>query len=390
MWSRIALLTLGTFAIGTDGFIVAGVLQDIAAQLNVSVTLAGQLVTGFAAIYALSSPLVASVAANLPRRKLLLGAMAIFIVGNGMAALATSYAMLFTARIITAVSSAAYTPCASVVAAMLVTPNQRGRALSLVMAGITVSTIVGVPLGTWMGGFGGFRVAFWLIAALGVIAFCGLARWLPDSPNPPAIALRTRLGAAVLPGVPAALLVTALAITAGFTVYIYIGPLLTATMQASQHDLSIVLMVFGIAGTLGNAASSWLVDNWGVKHTITLSLSVVACILIVFPLMATSLCGALIGVCIWNIAAWLLLPAQQHYLLSTAPQAGQILISLNASAMYLGIGAAGGLGGVILQTWDARALGPVAALAAAGALISHLLSNNRGMPQPSSEHSSLK
>lgn len=386
MWYRISLLALGTFAIGTDGFIIAGVLQNIAGQLDVSVAMAGQLVTGFAAVYALSSPVVASVAANVPRRKLLLGAMAIFIVGNAIAALATSYPMLFAARIITAVSSAAYTPCASVVAAMLVAPNQRGRALSLVMGGITVSTIIGVPLGAWMGEFGGFRAAFWLITGLGALALLGLTFWLPDLANPPAIALRARIRALVLPGVPVTLLVTALAITAGFTVYIYIGPLLTETMQATQRDLGMVLMAFGIAGTLGNAASSWLVDDWGVKHTVSLSLSVVTVMLAFLPLSATTLWSALIGVCIWNIAAWLLLPAQQAYLLSAAPEAGQILISLNASAMYLGIGTAGMLGGVILQTWNARALGPAAALVAGCALLFHLLLKKATL----SKHASLK
>ncbi|MHB1701951.1 MAG: MFS transporter [Acidobacteriaceae bacterium] len=371
MWLRIAILALGAFAIGTDGFIVAGVLQDIAGQLNVSIAIAGQLVTAFAAVYAISSPMIASLAGGLSRRKLLLIALVVFIAGNAMAALATSYAALLAARVVAAMASAAYTPCASVAAAALAGPRNRGRALSLVMGGITIATIIGVPVGTWIGQYGGFRMAFWMVTALGVVAFCGVALWLPDLPSPPATTLQERVRALGLPGVPTTLLVTALAMTAGFTVYTYIGPLLAETMHANAGTLGMVLVVFGIAGTLGNALSGWLVDHWGANRTVLLSLVVVMFALALLPSMARTLAGALLGVCIWNSAGWLLLPAQQHRLLSDAPQAGQILISLNASAMYLGIGAAGVLGGLVTHAWGARALGPVAAVVAGSALVLH-------------------
>lgn len=373
MWSRIALLAVGTFAIGTDGFIVAGVLQDIGRRLDVSVVAAGQLVTVFAVVYAISSPIVASLTANLPRRRLLLVALSIFIVGNGMAALAESYAMLMAGRIVAAMASAAYTPCASVSAAILAGPAHRGRALSVVMGGITVATVVGVPVGTWLGVSGGFRAAFWLVTGLGVAALAGLALRLPELPAPPAVTLGERARALGLPQVPGTLIVTTLAMTAGFTVYTYIGPLLAETMHAEGRTLSLVLCAFGLAGTIGNGLSGLLADRWGANRTVATSLIAVTGILALFPSLATTLPGALLGVAVWNSAGWLLLPAQQHRLLATAPQVGQILVSLNASALYLGIGVAGLLGGWVIQLWSARALGPVAALVAALALVVHVL-----------------
>ncbi|MCJ2056645.1 MFS transporter [Methylobacterium sp. J-048] len=368
MWPRILLLTLGTFAIGTDGFIVAGILGAISTETHVSISTAGRLVTAFAVVYAISSPLIASLTATVPRRRLILGALLVFILGNAGAALATTYAGLLAARVVAALASAAFTPCASVAAATLAGPSHRGRALSLVLGGITMSTIVGVPLGAWIGGF---RAAFWLVTGLGVAALLGLARLLPDLPPPPAVGLRDRLKALRTPGVPTTLTVTALAMAAGFTVYTYIGPLLTETLRADAGTVSLVLVVFGCAGTLGNGLSGWLADRWGARQTVTVSLVVVMGVLACLPTLADTLPGTLVAITLWNGAGWLLLPAQQLRLLSAAPHLGQILISLNASAMYPGIGSAGLLGGWIIDIWDVRALGPAAALILAVATILH-------------------
>ncbi|KAA8997339.1 MFS transporter [Affinibrenneria salicis] len=379
MWPKIAILTLGTFAIGTDGFVIAGVMQDMAGQLNVTLSAAGELVTVFAWVYALSSPLIASLTARWSRRRLLTGAMLVFVVGNIAGALANSYGQMMAARVISAIASAAYTPCASVAAVMLAGERCRGRALSLVMAGITVSTIIGVPLGTWLGHYGGFRLALWLVVGLAALAAIGLLGWLPDLPASPPVRLRERLRALRYPGVGAILLVTLLAMTAGFTVYTYIGPLLSATLHADARRLSLVLMAFGLAGTAGNLFSGWLVDRWGAWATALLSLGVVMAALAALPWLSVTPAGALFGVIVWNGAGWLLLPAQQHRLLSIAPQAGQLLISLNAAAMYLGIGAAGLLGGQVIRYFSPLALGPTAAGVAAVALICHLAGRRSAM-----------
>ncbi|MCG8157311.1 MFS transporter [Brenneria goodwinii] len=371
MWWRIALLALGAFAMGTDGFIVAGVLSDISHQFDIDVAAGGQLVTVFAVVYALSSPLIASLCATWPRRRLLLLAMGIFIVANLFAALADSFTQLLAARVIAAIASAAYTPCASVCAASMVAPHQRGKALSMVMGGITVATIIGVPLGTWLGHYGGFRLAFGFVAVLGLVAIMGLALWLPALRMPSDIDFKERVQSLLIPGVPGILAVTALAMTAGFTVYTYLGPLLASTLHADENTLGMVLMVFGIAGTLGNMLSGWLVDRWGSRRTVAFSLMGVTLILAVLPALAVTLPGALMGICLWNAMGWLLLPAQQHRLISEFPRVGQLLISINASAMYLGIGMAGAWGGVVLRLGEAWMLGPAAAGVAFVALALH-------------------
>ncbi|QTF10589.1 MFS transporter [Brenneria izadpanahii] len=128
----------------------------------------------------------------------------------------------------------------------------------MVMGGITVATIIGVPLGIWLGHYGGFRLAFGFVAVLGLVAIMGLALWLPALRMPSAIDFKERIQSLLIPGVPGILAVTALAMTAGFTVYIYMGPQLASTLHADENTLGMVLMVFGIAGTPGNMLSGWL------------------------------------------------------------------------------------------------------------------------------------
>ncbi len=182
MWWRIALLALGSFAIGTDGFVVAGVLSDISHQYNIDVATGGKLVTVFALVYALSSPVIASLCATWPRYRVLLLAMALFIVANLLAALAASFTQLLAARVIAAMASAAYTPYASVCATSMVEPRQRGKAY--------FATIIGVPLETLLGHSGELRLAFGFVAVLGCVAIIGLALWLPVLSMPPVIAFK--------------------------------------------------------------------------------------------------------------------------------------------------------------------------------------------------------
>jgi predicted MFS family arabinose efflux permease len=190
MWPKITLLALGTFAIGSDGFIVAGVLRQISGDLGISVTAAGQQVSACAVTCAIGISVVASFIAQVPRRRLLLAALAVLILGNGLTAIAQSYATLMLERIVATIASVAYTPCAPAAAATLAGPTHRRKALSLVMGGITVSTIIGVQMGTWLARNGGFRAVFWRVTVLGAAGATGLALWLPDLPTPVAFRLR--------------------------------------------------------------------------------------------------------------------------------------------------------------------------------------------------------
>ncbi|GIG63055.1 MFS transporter [Longispora fulva] len=373
MWFRILILALGTFAIGTDGFVVAGVLGDISTETHVSVSVAGQLVTMFAWVYAVASPVVAALTGRFPRKTMLIFALVVFTVGNVLAAVAPSYEVLALGRVLAAIGAAAYTPAASVTAIMLAPEAARGRALSVVIGGITVATVLGVPLGTYLGSRTSFHGVFWLVTALGVAALLLIAALLPKVPSPPAVDLKTRLGMLKLPGVRPTLLVNVLAFIGGFTVYTYLQPLLTEITHINGQTLSLMLMTFGVGGAVGNVLGGWLTDRWGAYRTALASLATFFLFLALLPVVATTVAGAAVVIFFWGVTGWLMVAPQQHRLVSLAPKAAPLLLSLNASAMYVGIGSAALVGGTVVKLAGVRYVGIAGAVAGALALVLFLI-----------------
>ena len=187
---RVLPLAAGTFAIGTGLLVIQGILPEMARDLGVSVGAAGQLVTAFAVAYAVSAPLLSAVAARFDQKRLLGGALIVFALSNVGAALAPSLAPLIVARVVAALSSALFTPNASAAGASLAPPDERGRALALVFGGLSVATVLGVPIGTLIGGAVGWRATFLFVGALGALAAAGLAALLPRVTRPPSAAER--------------------------------------------------------------------------------------------------------------------------------------------------------------------------------------------------------
>ena len=168
-------LMLGMFALGTDLFVMAGVLPRIAADLGVDLARAGWLVSAFAIVYGLAAPLLAAATSGLPRRSAALGALAVFALANLLSALSTSFTLLLASRVLAALGAATFSPLASSVAATAVAPEQRGRALALVFGGTSAATVLGSPLGTWMAHAWGWRSTFGAVFALALLgAFAGL------------------------------------------------------------------------------------------------------------------------------------------------------------------------------------------------------------------------
>src|SRR4051794_24520398 len=168
------VLALGTFAVGTDAFIVAGFLPSMARTLHVSTGAAGQSVTVFAVAYAVLAPVLATLTARLPRRMLLVGALVVLGVANLASALAPNLPLLIASRVLAAAGAAVYTPGAGAVGAALVRAELRARALAVVVGGLTVATALGVPLGDVAGHWLGWRAALGLVAALSLVAAAGV------------------------------------------------------------------------------------------------------------------------------------------------------------------------------------------------------------------------
>ncbi|MEU5028840.1 MFS transporter [Streptomyces milbemycinicus] len=353
---RLLLLALGTFAVGTDSMVMAGILGLISRDLDVSVPTAGQMVTVFALAYALLAPVLASLTARWPRRQLLLTALTVFTAANALSALAPTYPLLLATRVLAAAGAALYTPTANAVATSLVPPERRGRALATVLGGMTVATALGVPLGTWIGRTD-WRLTMWLVVALGTAALAGQALLLRELPGVRgARAAGGAQGAGAAPGlrerltplrdrrVVAATATTFLFFLAFNSVYIYIATAVRPATGGEAGRLSLVMLVMGIASVAGSWLGGRAVDHWGVRSVMLIGSAVTALAFLALPWLGRTMPGALLYALVTPVAGWSVAVALPHRLASLDPPNAPLLISLNSSALYLGMAAGGGAG----------------------------------------------
>jgi predicted MFS family arabinose efflux permease len=369
-------LALAAFAIGTEAFVIAGLLPAIAADLQISLVATGQLVTAYALTYAVGSPILAVTFNNLDRRTVLILALCCFIAGNLLAVVAASFAMLLASRMLMAVGAGLCMPTALAVA-VAITPSERGgRAIALVTSGLTVATVLGVPLGTWIGNHYGWRATFILVAGLGAVALAGLLFGLPRGLPRNTATLAQRLAVARRGAVLHALSITAFWAMGGFTVFTYLTiPL--HHLGLGPTEISLALLIFGVAAAIGNMLGGTLADRIGPIPTAALGLITA---MMALTLQSITLKFAppdyarpafLSLIFFWGIGGWTFYPGQVANLVRIEPHASMIALSLNASSMYLGIATGGALGGIVLTAFSPEDLGWVggSCVAAAPALV---------------------
>ncbi|MFG3259380.1 MFS transporter [Streptomyces sp. NPDC048172] len=349
-------------AAGTDEFVIAGVLPEVGRDLGVPVAAAGQLVTAFAVVYALGAPLLSLITDRLPRRAVMVAGLVVFTLANALAALAPGYAVLLTARVLSAVGAAVVTSAAFAVAAEGAPEGRQGRYLSVVVAGITVALFTGVPLGAWLAGAYGWRSTFWLITAVGAVAAVAVRATAPDLPGGAAAPLRERL--APLRSLPVVRLlgVTFVGATGGLMFYSYLAPYVAdvadRTAQEARPLVVGALFLVGVTGVAGALLGGRAVDVWGPHRTLrrsvgghVLAMAAAAGVGLAGPGGGGVwvLAGLVLVVGAWSVVAWAFNPPAQGVLMGIAPQAATTAMALNISAMYLGTGVGSALGGLILK-----------------------------------------
>jgi predicted MFS family arabinose efflux permease len=366
-------LAVAAFAIGTESFVIAGLLPNIAADLQISGAATGQLVTAYALTYALGSPILSVGFANVDRRTLLILALCCFIAGNLLAVASASFFMLLTSRMLMALGAGLYMPTAISVAVAIASPERRGRAVALVTSGMTVATVLGVPIGSLIGARYGWRATFALVAVLGALALAGTLFGLPRGLPRSTATLGQRLAVARHRAVLIALATTALWATGGLTVFTYLSvPLRSLGFTASE--ISLALLVFGSAAAIGNMLGGTLADRIGQIATASLALVGMALALILqsvtlkFAAPEHARYVLLLLVFCWGIGGWAFYPAQVASIIRLEPQASMIVLSLNASAMYLGFAMGGAAGGAVLATLGPSDLGWIGGCSVAAAL----------------------
>lgn len=338
-------LALGTFAIGTGEFGSNGIVQLLAADLDVSVPAATYAVTAYALGVVVGSPVLTVAAARLNRRTLLLALVGLFLVGNVLSAVAADLGMLSMARFVTGTVQGAYFGAGAVVATYAYGPGKGGKAFAAVMTGLTIATIFGSPVGTFIGQQAGWQALYVTVAGIGICA--GVAIWfcVPRTPALDGGSVRQELGVLRRPMVWVTMAVAALGISSIFAVYTFIGPYVTDAAGADQSVIPVALAVFGVGMAAGNWVGGRLADEYDYRGLV-LGYGAVLAFLVLVALGGRHLVvlfPALFGV---GATMMMAIPTIQVLLTRYAPEAPTLMGALNLASLNLA-NALGAIGGAV-------------------------------------------
>jgi len=362
MERQLLVLALGMFAMGTDNFVVAGILPGVAQSLHTSVSVAGQMVTLYALTYAVMAPVMAALLGAWPRKLVLVMALAIFVAGNAISATASDIYVVLFSRVLAGLGAAMFSPTALGVASSIATPEKRGRALATVTAGLTAATALGSPIGTLIGGFGSWRSTLWFVALLGLVAMLGVSTMMHAVPRAATTSLRQRLAPLADVRISLTLLTSLFAFGGFLMVYTYAGLVLDRVTGGDARVLAGMLLFWGVSGTVGNLLCGRLVDRFSSRGIVAAGLIVGALNFCALPWTSMHPATAAISLIVWGLCGWGILVPQQHRLVEHAPHAAPLVLALNNTATYGGLACSAVLGGLVLLFVDRHYLSIVGAL----------------------------
>lgn len=381
MEPRIFLLALATFATGTAENIVIGILPDVAAGLGVSLGLAGQLTAVFSLTFALAAPAALVLTRRMERKTILALALALFIASNLVAALSPGIAVLFAARVAMAAASATVCLVATMLAVELAGPDRRGRAIGLIFMGISGSMVLGVPAGMLVSGLFGWRSVFVALALLAVLILSVCQLFLPVSGRRPrdVPGYRRHFGALRL---ISGQLVSILMIGGHFVLFAYLAPYAVDAVGFDADKLVPIFVTFGAAGVSGGYLGGWLTDIVTPRTAILVVPLAYLAVLLAIP-AASSMPLAFLGLMmVWACISWMISPVVQSFLISAGPDTAEAGVSLNLSAMHVGVALGTAIGGLALERGSTAALPWTGAVLAALAVVASLAAAWRAADKP--------
>jgi DHA1 family inner membrane transport protein len=379
-------LAIGAFGIGTTEFVVMGMLPEVADGLGVSVPSVGLLISAYAVGVVVGAPTLTALGVRFPPRQTLIGLMVVFVVGNALSAVAPTYETLAAARVVTALAHGSFFGVGAVAARRLVSPDRATRAISLMISGLTVANVVGVPLGTFVAQQASWRLVFGGIAVIGLVTIAGLLAWVPRDAGEPAD-LRTELAAFRRGQVWLVLGLTVIGFSALFTVYSYVRPILTELGGIPVEWVTPVLALFGVGTTVGTLAGGRLGDRYGFSFVIV-GLVATAAVLVAFAFLARTPVAAVVLLVLFGMLAFALGPVVLNGVIEAARVPGGSLVSAANQGAFNAANALGAaLGALVLSAglgytapmW----LGAVLALAGAGiAVLARVTDRRAHAPAP--------
>ncbi|NOJ61274.1 MFS transporter [Arthrobacter sp. 260] len=361
----ILALAMGGFGIGTTEFAIMGLLGEMTGALNISDSEGGHVISAYAIGVVVGAPLLAALGARLPRKGMVIGLMVVFTVGNLSSYFASEYGWLLLSRFLSGLPHGAYFGLAAVIAASLSAPTRRAHAVAMVMLGLSIANVIGVPIATWLGQIFGWRTMFLLVGAIGVLTIIMIMRSVPHLQVKKGASIRGELGALKHLQVWMTLLIGIVGFGGFFAVYSYISPTMTEVTGLPSTTLPIVVALYGLGMVTGNIIGGRLADI-SVMGTIYWVMGVIALTLVAFSFAVQWAPTALLFVFLVGAIGAMLIPSLQIRLLDVSPDAPSLASSLNHAALNTANALGAFLGGVVIELgWGYTAPALVGAVLAA-------------------------
>ncbi|GAA2058370.1 MFS transporter [Leifsonia soli] len=376
------VLALALFVVGTNAFVIAGLLPRVGEGIGATATQVSWSITTYSLVVAVAAPAVSVLLPRVPRATLMAAGLAVFAVGTAASALAPNLPLFIAGRTFSGLGGAALVPTATAAAASLARPGKRGQALAIVGAGFTLATAVGSPLGTALGGVAGWRFALWCIVGIAVVLVVAIPLVVRGVPVPPAVGLRRRLAPLADLRIVAPL-ATTLLMVAGFNiVYIFSAAVTHASTGGSGSLLAILLLAYGVAGVAGNSVAGPLTDRFGSRIVAVVALAGQALTLVVLAFTEASFVASVIVFALWGVAAFAIAIPVQHRLVHVDPESSALALSWYSTAMYVGIAIAPPIGTLALAAGGAVAVPLAGAAVTVGALAVFVVGYLARAPRP--------
>lgn len=369
---KLGILAFGLFVVGTNAFVIAGLLPQIAATLGVTPTDVSYSITFYALVVAIVAPVISITLARMSRTTLMASGLGLIAVGTVLAALSHNIELFTLGRMIAGAGGAALVPAATAAATAVVPPERRGTAIAFVSAGFTLSTAIGAPLGTAIGAVGGWELPLWVLAGLAVLLVPAVLLGVRGIPLPPVATFRRRMAALRDRRLVLTLLAGLLMFASFNSVYIFSSTITHAATGGSGSLLAVLLFAYGVAGIIGNVFAGPLTDRAGSRRFAIATIGIQVLLLLALPLLDGGFWGTAVLFVIWGLTAFATVVPLQHRLVEIDPANAGISLSWWASATYLGIAIAPLLGATVLGV-DPQFVPVVGAVLALAAVVVFLI-----------------